>query len=254
MVSYLGPVPDRVRRLELLLDLPLGPHVSEPTGFGFAQRALDQPRQLGAAQQRRPAGATAPVDGGGSDSLTTGGNEYLHSQAYGAAVDNTASPTARPASAATSRSSTTSTRRAATSPPTRTPPATRARRSPAAARSEGRDVQPQPADRTPASDRTREQLTMKRKGRRGKGMSKFAAGADRDHRDRRVLVRRVHQVRQPVREPVHDPRRLLERERASAGLAGPDRRRRRRQGRRASRPCRVPVGITEPESRARRPT
>lgn len=61
--------------------------VSEPTGYGTAQRALInnanslQPNNVG--QQ----GATAPVNGGGSDSLL-GGNEYLHSQAYGAAVAN----------------------------------------------------------------------------------------------------------------------------------------------------------------------
>ena len=33
-------------------------------------------------------GATAPVNGGGTDSLLTGGNEYLHAQPYGAAIDN----------------------------------------------------------------------------------------------------------------------------------------------------------------------
>jgi hypothetical protein len=66
----------------------LSEHLSEQTSFGFAQRALLnfgnplQPNNVG--QQ----GATQPVNGGGSDSLTGGGNEYLHSQNYGAAVDN----------------------------------------------------------------------------------------------------------------------------------------------------------------------
>jgi hypothetical protein len=66
----------------------LSEHISEATSFGFAQRVLlnqgnpTQPNNVG--QQ----GATAPADGGGSTSLVTGGNEYLHSQVYGAAVDN----------------------------------------------------------------------------------------------------------------------------------------------------------------------
>jgi virulence factor Mce-like protein len=66
----------------------LSEHISEQTSFGYAQRALLnfgnplQPNQVG--QQ----GATQPVNGGGTDSLTGGGNEYLHSQNYGAAIDN----------------------------------------------------------------------------------------------------------------------------------------------------------------------
>ena len=66
----------------------LSEHISESTSFGFAQRVLlnqanpTQPNNVGQA------GATAPVDGGGSTSLVSGGNEYLHSQVYGAAVDN----------------------------------------------------------------------------------------------------------------------------------------------------------------------
>ncbi|HEX8977955.1 MAG TPA: hypothetical protein VF781_15730, partial [Solirubrobacteraceae bacterium] len=59
---------------------------SEPTSFGFSQRALinnansAQPNNIGQE------GATAPVNGGGSDSASGGGNEYYHGQAYGAAV------------------------------------------------------------------------------------------------------------------------------------------------------------------------
>jgi virulence factor Mce-like protein len=66
----------------------LSDHISEATSFGFAQRVLlnqgnpTQPNNVG--QQ----GATAPADGGGSTSLVTGGNEYLHAQVYGAAIDN----------------------------------------------------------------------------------------------------------------------------------------------------------------------
>jgi virulence factor Mce-like protein len=66
----------------------LSDHVSEATSFGFAQRVLlnqGNPTQANNVGQQ---GATAPADGGGSTSLVTGGNEYLHAQAYGAAVDN----------------------------------------------------------------------------------------------------------------------------------------------------------------------
>lgn len=62
---------------------------SEPTSFGFAQRALinvgnsAQPNNVG--QQ----GATMPVNGGGTNSLTGGGNEFAHGQTYGAAVSTT---------------------------------------------------------------------------------------------------------------------------------------------------------------------
>jgi ABC-type transporter Mla subunit MlaD len=65
----------------------LSEHLSEATAFGFAQRALlnsansTQPNNVGSQ------GANAPVNGGGSDS-PLGGNEYLHVQTYGAAIDN----------------------------------------------------------------------------------------------------------------------------------------------------------------------
>jgi ABC-type transporter Mla subunit MlaD len=65
----------------------LSEHVSEQTAFGFAQRVLlnlGNPLQSNNVGQQ---GAIAPVDGGGTNSLT-GGNEYLHSQAYGSAIDN----------------------------------------------------------------------------------------------------------------------------------------------------------------------
>jgi virulence factor Mce-like protein len=66
----------------------LSEHVSEQTSFGYAQRVLLnmgnplQPNNVG--QQ----GATAPVNGGGTNSLVSGGNEYLHAQPYGSAIDN----------------------------------------------------------------------------------------------------------------------------------------------------------------------
>jgi virulence factor Mce-like protein len=66
----------------------LSEHISEQTSFGFAQRVLFnegnplQPNSVGTQ------GALAPADGGGTDLPVTGGNEYLHAQSYGAAIDN----------------------------------------------------------------------------------------------------------------------------------------------------------------------
>jgi hypothetical protein len=66
----------------------LAEHISEATSFGFAQRVL-----LNQANSLQPdnvssQGAVAPVNGGGSTSTISGGNAYLHSQNYGAAVGN----------------------------------------------------------------------------------------------------------------------------------------------------------------------
>jgi hypothetical protein len=64
----------------------LSEHLSERTSFGFAQRALlmtgnpVQPNNVGSQ------GATAAVNGGGFDG-PLGGNQFLHSQQYGAAID-----------------------------------------------------------------------------------------------------------------------------------------------------------------------
>jgi virulence factor Mce-like protein len=65
----------------------LSEHVSEQTDFGFAQRVLlnqANPTQSNNVGQQ---GATAPANGGGTTSTITGGNEYLHAQPYGAAID-----------------------------------------------------------------------------------------------------------------------------------------------------------------------
>ena len=87
MVRYLGP-------FQTVCDdwnywwTYLSEHLSEATAFGFAQRAMLMTDQ----HQRSPTtsaiqGATAPVNGGSFDS-PQGGNEYLHGEVYGAAVDN----------------------------------------------------------------------------------------------------------------------------------------------------------------------
>jgi hypothetical protein len=66
----------------------LSEHISEATSFGFGQRALlmlGNPAQLNNVGSQ---GATAPANGGGVDAGVLGGNEFLHSQNYGAAIDN----------------------------------------------------------------------------------------------------------------------------------------------------------------------
>jgi virulence factor Mce-like protein len=64
----------------------LSEHISEETTFGFAQRALFN--QSNPLQQNNvnTAGASAPVNGGAFDG-PLGGNEFLHAQPYGAAID-----------------------------------------------------------------------------------------------------------------------------------------------------------------------
>src|SRR5581483_4781052 len=66
----------------------LSEHLSELNPFGTAQRALlnstnpAQPNNVGSQP------ASAPMNGGGSDSNPMGGNGFVHGQPYGAAVDN----------------------------------------------------------------------------------------------------------------------------------------------------------------------
>jgi virulence factor Mce-like protein len=87
MVRYLGPFQTVCNDWNYWWTF-LSEHLSEATSVGFAQRALlnqgnsAQPNNVGTQ------GATAPVNGGGSESQLTGGNEFLHSEAYGAAIDN----------------------------------------------------------------------------------------------------------------------------------------------------------------------
>jgi virulence factor Mce-like protein len=87
MVKYLGPYQTVCNDWNYWWTF-LSEHISEQTSFGFAQRVIlnvanpFQPNSVG--QQ----GAIAPVNGGGSDSLMFGGNEFLHAQPYGAAIDN----------------------------------------------------------------------------------------------------------------------------------------------------------------------
>jgi hypothetical protein len=85
MVRYLGPYQTVCDDWNYWWTF-LSEHISEQTTFGFAQRALLnqtnplQPNNVGTQ------GATAPVNGGSFDS-SFGGNEYLHNQNYGSAID-----------------------------------------------------------------------------------------------------------------------------------------------------------------------
>ncbi len=85
MVRYLGPYQTVCNYWNYWWTF-LSEHISEATSFGFAQRALlnqtdpVQPNNVGTQ------GATAPVNGGVPDT-PLGGDEYLHAQPYGAAID-----------------------------------------------------------------------------------------------------------------------------------------------------------------------
>lgn len=87
MLRYLGPYQTVCDGWNYFWTF-LSEHISEQTSFGFAQRALLnfgdplQPNNVGSQ------GALTRVNGGGSDSPLTGGNEFLHAQVYGAAIDN----------------------------------------------------------------------------------------------------------------------------------------------------------------------
>jgi virulence factor Mce-like protein len=81
MVRYLGPYQTVCNSWNYFWTY-LSDAFSEQTSFGFAANPA-QPNNIG--QQ----GATAPANGGGSDSATGGGNEFFHSQSYGAAVSTT---------------------------------------------------------------------------------------------------------------------------------------------------------------------
>jgi hypothetical protein len=86
MVRYLGP-------FQTVCDdwnywwTYLAEHISEQTAFGFSQRVLLNSANAAQPNNVTQQGATQPVNGGGTDS-PLGGNEFLHAQPYGAAIDN----------------------------------------------------------------------------------------------------------------------------------------------------------------------
>jgi virulence factor Mce-like protein len=87
MIRYLGPYQTVCDDWNYFWTY-LSDHISEATSFGFAQRVLLNQSNPVQANNLSEQGATAPADGGGSTSLVSGGNEFLHSQNYGAAIDD----------------------------------------------------------------------------------------------------------------------------------------------------------------------
>jgi hypothetical protein len=86
MVRYLGPYQTVCDDWNYWWTY-LSEHLSEQTQFGFAQRVLLNSTNSAQSNNVAQQGATAPANGGATDS-PTGGNEFLHSQNYGAAIDN----------------------------------------------------------------------------------------------------------------------------------------------------------------------
>ncbi len=126
------PVPDRVRRLELLLDLPVRAHLRghelRLRPAGRCSTWATRPSPTTSASRARRSRPTAAARRRCSPAATSSCTRRCTAPPW----TTRATPTARPASAATRSSSTTSTRPAATSPPTPTRRATRARHSAAA--------------------------------------------------------------------------------------------------------------------------
>ena len=88
MVRYLGPYQTVCNDWNYFWTY-LSEHISEATQLRLRPARADQPGQPDPAQQRRrsrarPSRSTAAA----RRRWLTGGNEFLHAQAYGAAVDN----------------------------------------------------------------------------------------------------------------------------------------------------------------------
>ncbi len=86
MVKYLGPYQTVCDYWNYWWTY-LSEHLSEATSFGFAQRALLNQTNPLQPNNVNSQGAPAPVNGGALDT-PLGGNEFLHTQNYGAAIDN----------------------------------------------------------------------------------------------------------------------------------------------------------------------
>ena len=234
MIRYLGPYVTVCNQFNYFWD-EIQDLVSEQTTFGMAQRALiqfnnHQASNAGVQGSTYPANGYQPGDP--PDQGYPGDAEYAHGPAYAAAIDNQGNADCevgqRGYQAMENHLDPLQRRHRVGRAYARRPgdhldrPVARAAR---------RDVQPQPADRAAAartSRGTHEEATRRHPQAQ---VQPVRRGRDRDRADRRVLVRRVHEVREPVREPVHRARDVLERERAQPGLAGPDRGNQRRQGR-----------------------
>jgi ABC-type transporter Mla subunit MlaD len=88
MVKYLGPFQTVCDYWNYFWTY-ISDTFSEQTSFGFAQRALLNNANSAQTNNIGQEGATAPVNGGASDSYPGGGNEFAHGQPYGAAVSTT---------------------------------------------------------------------------------------------------------------------------------------------------------------------
>jgi virulence factor Mce-like protein len=86
MMRYLGPYVSVCNNFNYFWTY-LADDVSETTSFGTAQRVLFKIANVAQPNNDGIEGATAPVNGGGTNSVL-GGNEFLHDQGYGAAIDN----------------------------------------------------------------------------------------------------------------------------------------------------------------------
>ncbi len=254
MVRYLGPYQTVCDYWNYFWTY-LSDTFSEQTSFGFSQRALINTANSGAAQQPRAAGR----DGAGQR------RRQRLADSAAATSSSTASPTAprsrrrarrtvRPVSAGSPRSSTPTTRRAATSAPTSTPRGTRARPSPGApACPPGETFSRAPHHRPAGPERPGEQLMRRTQERTAQADEQVRRRRDRNRADRDLLLRGLHQVRQPVRQPVHGQGGVRERQRAPERLAGPHRRRQRGHGDRRQHRARLPLGGQEPRRPATRP-
>jgi virulence factor Mce-like protein len=86
MMRYLGPYVTVCNDWNYFWTY-LADNVSERTSFGTAQRILLKIANVAQPNNVGIQGASSAVNGGGSNSVL-GGNEYLHGQEYGAAIDN----------------------------------------------------------------------------------------------------------------------------------------------------------------------
>jgi len=87
MLRYLGPYQTVCDNFTYFFSY-LQDNVSSPSSFGTGQRILVKAGNPLQPNNEGSAGANVPVNGGGSDSPLTGGNETYHQQNYGAAIDN----------------------------------------------------------------------------------------------------------------------------------------------------------------------
>jgi virulence factor Mce-like protein len=88
MIRYLGPFVTVCNDWNYLWTYLAG-DIDQPTNFGYAQRALFNQAQPLQPNNVGTEGASSFVDGGGQPyEPIFGGDEYLHAQAYGAAVTN----------------------------------------------------------------------------------------------------------------------------------------------------------------------